>query len=63
MTKNHIKLLDMDEHQRSVREAIAKEHMEDILAVCERFDLTLDLASSDAVMFLEDSRGNNICLL
>lgn len=56
--KNNLKLLDMDEY---LREHHSNQH-EELLAFCNKYDLILDLASSDVCMYLEDNNGNCIGL-
>ena len=58
MTKDNLKLLDMDEHLRKAHENRLAEE----LKFCKAFDLILDLATSDVCMYLEDQQGNSIGL-
>lgn len=57
MTKDNIKMLDMDEHQREIREACLPD---DIVAFCRKYDLILDIASSDVVIYIQDQNGGEI---
>jgi hypothetical protein len=58
MTLNNLKLMDMDEHLRDRHKNIHK----NLLVFCEDHNLTLDLATSDVVIYLCDSSGGSICL-
>jgi hypothetical protein len=58
MTKNNLKLLDMDEHLRKTHE----NRFKGLLAVCKIYNLTLDLATSDNVVYIEDEFGGSICI-
>ena len=58
INRNNLKTLDIDEH---LRPTFRKIH-DTLLDFCEVYNLTLDLATSDNVMWLEDSSGNSICL-
>lgn len=57
-TKDNLKILDMDEHLRPTFEKIHST----VLDFCKAFDLTLDLATSDVVMYLENRKGDSICI-
>ena len=56
MTKDNLKLLDMDEHQREMHAA----RYPDLLEVCKTYGLILDLATSDNCAYVEDKCGNTI---
>ena len=56
MLKDNLKLLDIDEPIREIHTAAHQE----LLTVCKKYGLTLDLASSDVVMYIEDKYGNYI---
>lgn len=58
MTKNNLKLLDMDEKFRKSLEQMYS-HM---LEACQILGVTLDLATSDVVLYIENSRGESICI-
>lgn len=58
MTKNNFRLLDMDENDRKVRE----KQMKKLIETCKVLDLTLDCATSDVVLFVENSKGESICI-
>ena len=58
ISRNNLKTLDIDEHLRPTFRVI----WEGVLEFCEFYNLTLDLATSDVVIYLEDSSGNSICL-
>lgn len=49
MTKNHLKLLDVDEHMREKSEEVWHK---DAIAVCCKHGLTLDLATSNVIMYV-----------
>ena len=59
MTKDNVKLLDMDEHQREMRIACLQK---DIVEFCRKYDLIIDLATSDVVMWIKDHYGGEIAL-
>ncbi len=59
MTKNNLKLLDMDEH---FREEIYASTNKDLLDFCKKYGLVLDLATSDVVGYLEDKHGQSVCI-
>lgn len=56
MTRNRLKLLDIDEHLREKTEILHK----DALAACAKYDLTLDLATSDVVVYVQGTDNENI---
>ena len=58
MTKNNLKLLDMDEELREMLEHLHASH---ILA-CRVLGLTPDLATSDIAMFVVNDKNESICL-
>lgn len=58
MTKNNLLLSDTDEHLRGEYVRIH----ESLLAFCKKYDLTLNLATSDVVVFLEDKHGQSVCI-
>jgi len=58
INRNNLKTLDIDEH---LRPTFRKIH-DTVLDFCKVYNLTLDLATSDNVIWLEDSSGNSICL-
>ena len=59
-TKNHLKILDIDE-EKGIREKMEKYHT-DILKFCRKYDLVLDCATSDNVLYLEDGLGGMVCI-
>lgn len=59
-TKNHLKLLDMDEG-KGIRKEMEVRHKE-ILDFCKKYDLTLDCATSDVSMYIEDDLGGIVCI-
>ena len=58
MLKNNFRLLDMDEGDRKVREKQMKKSIE----ACKVLNLTLDCATSDVVVFVENNKGKSICI-
>ena len=58
-TKNNIRLLDMDEDKREAREAGIPQDMKDF---AKKYDIIIDLATSDVCIYLEDNLGDSICL-
>ena len=58
MTKNNFRLLDMDEEDRKIRE----KQMKKLIGACKTLDLTLDCATSDVVMYVENNKGESICI-
>lgn len=58
MTKDNLKLLDIDEHLRPTFKIIH----DTLLDFCKAYELTLDLATSDNVMYLENKSGESMCL-
>ena len=59
MTKNNLKLLDMDEHFREEIHAVIDKNLLDF---CKKYSLVLDLATSDVVGYLEDKHGQSVCI-
>ena len=59
MIKNNVELLDMDEHQREMRENCG-ENVKEIIAFCRKYDLICDMASSDVVIYIRDETGAEI---
>ena len=57
--ENNIRLLDMDERDRAARETAIPQDIKDF---AEKYDLTIDLATSDVVVYLYDELGGTICL-
>lgn len=58
MTKNNLKLLDQDEH---LRPQMTKAHA-GLIEFAQQYDLIVDCATSDVVVYLEDELGDRICL-
>ena len=58
MTKNNLQLLSIDEPLRPTFETLHNT----LLDFCKVYGLTLDLATSDNVMYLKDSSDNSICI-
>lgn len=58
MTRDHLKLLDMDEHLREMHTNLHRE----LLEFCRRYDLILDLATSDVVVYIIDKTGASIVI-
>lgn len=58
MTKNNFRLLDMDEGNREIREKRSKK----LIEACKILDLTLDAATSDVVFFVENDKGESLCI-
>lgn len=57
--KDNLLLLDMDEiHRKERTEAIDPE----LLNFCKKYSLTLDYATSDNVIYIQDSFKHSICL-
>lgn len=56
MTKNNLKLLDMDEKHRPSFEIL---HY-DLIQVAKKYGFIVDLASSDVVVYLENQYGDYI---
>jgi len=56
MTKDHLMLLDADEHLRTVY----KENVQDIIIFAKKHNLIVNCATSDITIFLEDKFGNSI---
>jgi len=57
-TRDNLRLLDLDEN---LRESYTKT-LAHLIAACAVLGLTLDAASSDVVYFVEDDKGNSICI-
>lgn len=58
MLKNNLRLLDMDEDNREIREKQMKKSIE----ACKILNLTLDCATSDVVAFVENDKGESVCI-
>ena len=58
MLKDNVKMLDMDEHQRAMRESL----ISDLVAVARNYGLVVDLATSDNVMYVQDKWGGEIAI-
>ena len=48
----------MDEGDREIREKQYKK----LIEACKTLDLTLDAASSDVVFFVENDKGESLCI-
>ena len=59
MIKDNIKMMDIDEHQRTMRISLLPE---DIVQFCQDYDLTLDIATSDVVIYIQDKWGGEIAI-
>ena len=59
LTKDHLKLLDMDEQYRELKE----DHLKPYINACKLLCLTLDAASSDVVLYIENEWGESICCI
>lgn len=57
--KNNIELLDMDEVDRKEKEKCIPQSIKDF---AKEYDLAIDLATSDVVIYLEDKHGGSVCL-
>lgn len=57
-TKDNLKLLDIDEE---LRPKITKS-LQHLIDACVILDLTLDAASSDVVFFVENTKGERLCI-
>ena len=57
-TKAGLRLLDLDEDMRASYEAT----LGPLIQACKVLGLTLDSASSDVVLFVENEQGESICL-
>lgn len=58
MIKDNLKLMDIDE---SLRESYTKT-LAPLIAAAKTLGLTLDAATSDVVLFVEDNKNNSICI-
>jgi hypothetical protein len=58
MLKNNFRLLDMDEGDRKVRE----KQMKKLIEACKVLNLTLNCATSDVVVFVENNKTESICI-
>lgn len=57
-TKAGLRLLDLDEDMRASYEAT----LGPLIQACKVLGLTLDAASSDVVLFVENEQGESICI-
>lgn len=58
MTKNNLKLLDCDEHNRNYFERVHA----DLIAVAKDYDFVVDLATSDVVIYVDNQHGESFAL-
>lgn len=58
MTKDNLKMLDMDEHLRELR----TKHLQELIEVAKKCDLTVDIATSDVVIYVTDKWGGEIAI-
>ena len=56
MTKDNLKMLDTDEIMRE----IMTENLHDLIQVAKKYDLIINIASSDVTIFITDVYGNEI---
>jgi hypothetical protein len=58
MTKDNVKMMDMDEDLRDFR----TQHIQDLIAVAKRYDLIVDIATSDVCIYVTDKWGGEITI-
>lgn len=58
MLKNDLRLLDMDEDSREIRE----KQFEKEIAACKVLGLIFDVATSDVTIYVENCRGEILAL-
>lgn len=58
MTKDNLKLLDLDEDIRDTR----TKEVQHLIDACKVLNLTLDCATSDVACFVENAEGESICI-
>ena len=59
MTKDNVKMLDCDEHTREERVKLLPEGM---VQFCQRYNLVVDIASSDVCIYIKDVWGGEVCI-